>query len=72
MLKEIMLLSLIINSLVFTKKAHAYIDPGAGSYLLQILVAAAMTLPFLFRNNIKNFLDRFKRKDSQENQEENE
>jgi hypothetical protein len=32
-----------------------YIDPGTGSYLVQIIAAAALGVAFFFRN-IKNFI----------------
>ena len=37
---------------------HAYLDPGTGSYLLQILLAAGMSVLFLFglfRRKIASF-----------------
>ena len=38
MLKQI--LGLIIIACVFAKPAHAYLDPGSGSYLIQMLIAS--------------------------------
>jgi hypothetical protein len=35
-----------------------YIDPGSGSYLVQLLVAAALGVAFFFRN-IKNSIKAF-------------
>ncbi len=35
-----------------------YIDPGSGSYLVQVLVAAALGVAFFFRN-IKNYIKSF-------------
>jgi hypothetical protein len=32
-----------------------YIDPGSGSYLVQVLAAAALGIAFFFRN-IKNYI----------------
>ncbi|MCX6320016.1 MAG: hypothetical protein NTW29_22240 [Bacteroidetes bacterium] len=32
-----------------------YIDPGSGSYLVQIIAAAALGVAFFFRN-IKNYI----------------
>lgn len=29
-------------SFLFSEKAHAYLDPGSGSYILQILIAALL------------------------------
>jgi hypothetical protein len=35
-----------------------YIDPGSGSYLVQIIAAAALGVAFFFRN-IKNYIKAF-------------
>ena len=35
-----------------------YIDPGSGSYLVQVIVAAALGVAFFFRN-IKNSIRAF-------------
>jgi uncharacterized membrane protein len=47
--------------LIFPKNAHAYIDPGTGSYILQLVLA--FLLGALFRakglvNKIKSFFKR--------------
>lgn len=42
-----------------------YIDPGSGSYLVQVIVAAALGVAFFFRNiktYIKSFFTRSSRK----------
>jgi len=39
----------------------AYIDPGAGSLLIQALIAAIVSIPFLFRTAIQSTLDRLRR-----------
>jgi hypothetical protein len=38
----------------------AYIDPGSGSMLLQVLLAGALSVPFLFRRAIGNGLRRLR------------
>lgn len=38
-----------------------YIDPGAGSLLIQALIAAAVTIPFALRNTIRSGLNRMRR-----------
>jgi hypothetical protein len=35
-----------------------YIDPGSGSYLVQVIAAAALGVAFFFRN-IKNYIRSF-------------
>ncbi len=53
--------------LIFPAKAHAYLDPGTGSYLLQIMTAALFGGVFLVTTwwkQIKHFFLRlFHRKD---------
>lgn len=36
----------------------AYIDPGSGSYLVQVIAAAVLGIAFFFRN-IKNYIRAF-------------
>ena len=53
--------SKIIISLSFfilTTKAHAYLDPGTGSIILQAIIgafAAFFTSIYIFWNKVKNF-----------------
>ena len=42
-----------------------YIDPGSGSYLVQVIIAAVLGIAFYFRNlvaYIRHFFSRFRRK----------
>jgi hypothetical protein len=51
--------------LLMTGTAHAYIDPGTGSYLLQILIASLLGAAFalkIYWARIKNFLSGRKRR----------
>jgi hypothetical protein len=45
----------------------AYLDPGAGSMLIQRALAAALTVPFLFKSKVSAALRRLRgqRSDSQ-------
>ena len=36
----------------------AYIDPGAGSMLIQAVLAGVLTVPFFFRTQLSRALDR--------------
>lgn len=38
----------------------AYIDPGSGSLLLQALLAAILSIPFVFRRTIGGFWHRLR------------
>jgi|TARA_B100000780_G_scaffold21076_1_gene13572 hypothetical protein len=55
----------IILYFCFFVNAHAYIDPGSGSILLQALIggiAAAGYSLTIYWGKIKNFLSKFKKK----------
>lgn len=39
----------------------AYIDPGSGSMLLQVLLAGVLAVPFFFRRVIADTVARFRR-----------
>ncbi len=39
----------------------AYIDPGAGSLVIQALIAAFVSIPFFFRTAIRSTLRRLRR-----------
>ncbi len=48
--------------LIFPNLSEAYLDPGAGSYILQMLLAGALGLMFtikLYLSKIKSFLRGF-------------
>ena len=40
----------------------AYIDPGAGSLVIQAIIAGLVSIPFFFRNAIRKTFGRFQRK----------
>ena len=42
----------------------AYIDPGAGSLVIQAIIAGVVSIPFFFRNAIRSTIGRFRRKPS--------
>lgn len=39
----------------------AYIDPGAGSLVIQAIIATLVAIPFFFRNAIRSTIGRFRR-----------
>ena len=39
----------------------AYIDPGAGSLVIQAIIATVVAIPFFFRNAIRSTIARFRR-----------
>ena len=38
-----------------------YIDPGAGSLVIQAIIAGLVSIPFFFRNAIRKTVGRFRR-----------
>lgn len=43
------------------KEAHAYIDLGSGSYLIQAIIAIALGMLFTIKLYFKKFIDFFKK-----------
>lgn len=39
-----------------------YIDPGAGSLVIQAVIAATLAVPFFFRERISGILDRWRKR----------
>jgi hypothetical protein len=63
-----LVLILPVLLLLFTKDSEAYIDPGSGSYVLQLLVASFFAILFalkMFWRNIKAFFSRTGGKNNQ-------
>jgi len=49
---------IFLSFFIFTTNAHAYLDPGTGSIILQAIVgafAAFFTSIYIFWNKVKNF-----------------
>jgi hypothetical protein len=42
-------ISLLLLS-AFTQQVHAYLDPGSGSYLIQIIIASLVGAGFFFKS----------------------
>lgn len=57
-----LLLILVITVLIFPKPVHAYLDPGTGSYVFQILIAGAIGGSIAFKSGWKRIIELFKRK----------
>lgn len=53
-----LLIVAVLACLIFARPAYAYLDPGTGSYILQLLIAGLLGAAFalkLFWKNIKAF-----------------
>jgi len=44
------------------KLLFAYIDPGAGSLVIQAIIATVVSIPFFFRNAIRSTVAKLRRK----------
>lgn len=67
----ILILALFILS---TKEAHAYLDPGTGSYILQILIAGilgGLVAIRAFWSNIRTFVKGLFKKDKKSARKKN-
>lgn len=63
----------IFTALIFfclTRPAYAYLDPGTGSYVFQLLVAGLLTGSFFFRSVIKKIIHKIKGTDTSKNSDE--
>lgn len=45
-----LIILLLFVFFIFSKKAHAYLDPGAGSYLIQIAIGIILGWLYLIKN----------------------
>lgn len=57
----ILFLMVLVTTLVFASRAYAYLDPGTGSYILQILLSIILGGLFAFKlffTKIKLFFKR--------------
>ena len=52
-----MMISLIIVFVfIFVKPASAYLDPGTGSYIFQIIVASILAGGYFFKDKVKSVI----------------
>jgi hypothetical protein len=70
MLKYIMFFIFIALVLVFPSSAHAYLDPGTGSFVVQIIIAGvavvALNIKIFWQKIKKLFLHFFKHNDEKQ------
>ncbi|MHB0998393.1 MAG: hypothetical protein ACYC27_04025 [Armatimonadota bacterium] len=64
-MKSLQLIALAIVSLILVSEvpAHAYVDGGTGSYILQISIAALWGIGFAFRASIQKVIAKLHRTD---------
>lgn len=58
-----LVLALILLLISSVRQAHAYIDPGSGSLIVQMIVAGVVGALFYFRKALNSFFSLFRRKD---------
>jgi hypothetical protein len=66
-------LLLFLMNILFPLPAHAYLDPGTGSYVFQLLIAALLGLAFLlkvFWGRIRDFFAILLSKDGEKRKED--
>lgn len=68
------LVALVLACLAFPCPAYAYLDPGTGSYILQLILAALLGAAFavkLFWKDVKAFFGKlFSRQEDHEEEED--
>lgn len=73
MYKEIIIVFITIVSVftVFPTNVYAYIDPGSGSYIVQMIIAGVLGGGFMLRSAIINFFKKiFNQDDKKSKQKE--
>jgi len=51
-----------IGTILF--RPHTYLDPGSGSFILQLLIASLVGLGFFFRSFWMNLINKFRKSES--------
>jgi hypothetical protein len=60
----VFILSITLSCLFLTTNAHAYIDPGTGSIIIQLIIAAIASITVFFKkikNKVTSFFKKFKK-----------
>ena len=66
-------IQVIVLLFVWTRNAHAYLDPGTGSYIVQILIAVIFAgwfaIKFFYRRVLDYFAKTFSKRDKRDEDE---
>lgn len=57
-----------VGNLLF--RPHAYLDPGSGSFILQLLIASLVGMGFFFRSTLAKIFGKFRKSDSHVTEED--
>jgi hypothetical protein len=49
-MSQLLVVFIVLSFFVFPASAHAYLDPGTGSFIFQIAIASGLALLFAFKN----------------------
>jgi hypothetical protein len=52
-------------------RPHTYLDPGSGSFILQLVIASLVGVGFFFRSFWTKLIKKFRKSDSSTEEEEN-
>ena len=55
-LRDVIFLVFVVI-LIMTKPAQAYLDPGTGSYIIQILIAVGLSSIFVFKKYLSQIFE---------------
>ena len=62
MIKVVLFLSILTIFCFSNEEAQAYINPGSGSYILQVVVGAFLSVVYFIKKQINNLKAIFKKK----------
>jgi len=65
-------LAFLLIFLIVPPQAHAYLDPGTGSYLIQIIIASVAGAGYLLKTNWGKVKDIFSKKNKKKAENEKE
>lgn len=65
-----MLILIVLLILIFPPQAQAYLDPGTGSYITQLLIGGLVGGGYLIKMYFHKIVDFFKKKPTKKNEEE--
>lgn len=61
-MKKRILIIILIVIFIFPKNTYAYLDPGTGSYFIQVLIATLLGSLFFFKGFLTKVKNRFSKR----------
>ena len=62
-----LMLGLLLFCFVFSREAYAYLDPGSGSYIFQLILGSILGMGFTIKIYFKQIKDFFKSRKKKDN-----